>query len=269
MPADPSLQGKPTRDMAFYERLIRRGIAEADARGSAIDHVTARRLALWLLPHSQDDPDLMRGLIHFARTGGVTEPLLQRLRRQARSPAHPTRPQAAWLLQYTVARGRHLGRIGDNFGAACDQIDRADALLEDLHERVAQDRLHPEQTGGDWQERISLKPPVMARRDEATRAVTFIMDGTVAEAAVQAITADVMAREARIRQARQQGQDLAPGSYGRANREAIAAREATIADGLRAIERAYRQALEPAPAPEFGQILRPGNQTIEYDLELE
>src|ERR1700733_16048832 len=103
MPADPAAQGRPARDMAFYERLIRRGITEAHTRGSAIDHVTARRLALWLLPRSQDDPDLMRGLIHFARTGGVTEPMLHRLRRQARSPAHPTRPPAAWLLQYTAA----------------------------------------------------------------------------------------------------------------------------------------------------------------------
>jgi hypothetical protein len=86
---------------------------------------------------------------------------------------------------------------------------------------------------------------------------------------VHAITADAMAREARIRQARQQGQGLAVGSYGRQNREAIAARETTIAAGLRALERAYRHALEPAPAPEFSQILRTGNRTIEYDLELE
>ncbi len=28
----------------------------------------------------------------------------------------------------TAACGRHLGRIGDNFGAICDQIDHADAL---------------------------------------------------------------------------------------------------------------------------------------------
>ena len=99
----------------------------------------------------------MRGLVYFARTGGIPDSLRQALRRQARSPAHPNRPQAAWLLQYTAARGRHLGRIGDNFGHACDQIDHADALLEDLHERVAQNRQHPEQVDGDWQEKIALK----------------------------------------------------------------------------------------------------------------
>jgi hypothetical protein len=40
--------------------------------------------------------------------------------------------------------------------------------------------------------------------------------------------------------------DLSEGSYGRQNREAIIARETTIVDGLRAIERAYHAALEPA-----------------------
>src|SRR5213080_1369888 len=33
-------------DLALYERLIGDGVAAADARGSAVDHVTARRLAI-------------------------------------------------------------------------------------------------------------------------------------------------------------------------------------------------------------------------------
>ena len=268
MPADPGAQGGPTRDMAFYERLIRRGIAEADARGSAIDHVTARRLSLWLLPHSQDDPDFMRSLVYFARTGGVPDSFRQGLRRRARSPVHPNRAQAAWLLQYTVARGRDTGRIGDNFGAACDQMDYADAALEDLQrERGNPEPAEPAER--DWRDAIPLKPVALARRDEVTRAVTFILDAKVAEAAVQAITGEAMAREARIRQARQQAADLSQGSYGRRNREDIAARETAIADGLRAIERAYRQALEPGPATEFSYITHPRKTTAEYDLELE
>jgi Histidine kinase-, DNA gyrase B-, and HSP90-like ATPase len=79
MATETAPQGRPTRDPAFYERLISRGIAEADARGSAIDHVTARRLALWLLPRSQEELEFMRGLGHFARTGAVTGDLKKHL----------------------------------------------------------------------------------------------------------------------------------------------------------------------------------------------
>ena len=38
----------PLPDLALYERLIADGIAEADRRRTAVDHVTARRLAIWL-----------------------------------------------------------------------------------------------------------------------------------------------------------------------------------------------------------------------------
>lgn len=269
MAADTGPQGRPTRDMAFYERLISRGIAEADARGSAIDHVTARRLALWLLPRSQQEPHFMRGLIHFAKTGGITSPLKQTLRHHARSPSHPSRPHAARLLQYAVARGPDTGRIGDNFGAICDQIDHADALLEDLHERVRESRLHPERAAGDWRETFALKPPAMARRDDVTQAVTFIIDGRVAEAAVRAITIDAMEREAHIRQVRQEGAYLSEASYGRENRAAIIARETAVVEGLRAIERAYHAALEPTPGVEFSRILPPADRTPNHELEME
>jgi hypothetical protein len=269
MAAETASQGRPTRDMAFYERLISRGIAEADTRGSAIDHVTARRLALWLLPRCQEDPGFMGGLVHFARTGGITSPLKKGLQQRARSPSHSARPQAARFLQYAVARGDDLGRIGDHFGAVCDQIDHADAILEDLYERVRQNRIHPELATGDWRERFTLRPAAMARRDDVTRAVTFILDGTVAEAAVHAIAIDAVEREAYIRQVRHQEMDFSEGSYGRQNREAIIARETAIVDGLRAIGRAYHAALEPTPAPEFSRISPATSRTTDHELELE
>ena len=38
----------PLPDLPLYERLIADGIADADSRGTIVDHVTARRLAIWL-----------------------------------------------------------------------------------------------------------------------------------------------------------------------------------------------------------------------------
>lgn len=201
MPAGAAAQGGPARDLAFYERLISRGTAEADDRGSVADHVTARRLALWLLARSGEDPEFIRGLVHFARTGGITRSLKTRLRVYAWAPSPGLYSRhAARLLQYAAARGIDLGRLGDNFGAACDQVDLADAILENLHARAVEERRHPGLAGGDWRERLTLKPPAIARRDEVTWAVTFILDSAVAEAAVRAIAIDSMEREARIRQ---------------------------------------------------------------------
>jgi hypothetical protein len=78
-----------------------------------------------------------------------------------------------------------------------------------------------------------------------------------------------MDHEARIRQARQQAETLSEGSYRRKNREASVARETTIADSLRAIERAYRAALEPTPAPEFSRILRSAGRAPDHEPKLE
>ena len=38
----------PLPDLRLYEQLIADGIADADSRSTIIDHVTARRLAIWL-----------------------------------------------------------------------------------------------------------------------------------------------------------------------------------------------------------------------------
>jgi hypothetical protein len=248
----------------LYEELIRYGIAEADDRGSAIDHVTARRMALWLLPRSQEEPDFMRGLVRFARTGAVTHDLKDRLRRQARSPSHPNRPYAGRLLQYAVARGTDRGPIGTDFGAVCDQIDQADAMLADLRDRVAAT------SGPRTQARrgTSLRQSVaMARHDP----VSHILDEATANMAIHAIVVNAADREARTREVQYHAQALPEDSYGRQNRQDIAARETRIATRLRAIERAYRTALDPdatTPAPELTQILPAADKTID-ELELE
>ena len=59
-----------------------------------------------------------------------------------------------------------------------------------------------------------------------------------------AIAAHADEREAHVREVERSGQNLPEGSYGRRNRQAIAARETRIAARLRAVEQAYRMAIE-------------------------
>lgn len=253
-------------DLPLYERLISDGIAAADARGGAIDHVTARRLAIWLAARPQQ-PDFARGLAHFAKTGGITHSLKMQLRMHARSPGYLHQPQASRLLQYSISRGEDRSPVGRDFGTICDQIDRADAMLAGLRDRVRQGTAAPEQARPG-----TSGPQVLAfaRYDPANRTVTLILDETSAGIAVHAITANAADREAHAREVARFGQSLPEGSYGRGNRQAIAARETRAAARLRAIERSYRDALErtaiPAPEP---AVPRPATRVQDREIELE
>ena len=53
----------PLPDLPLYERLIADGIADADRRGAIVDHLTARRLAIWLAarPRNQTSPAAWSG----------------------------------------------------------------------------------------------------------------------------------------------------------------------------------------------------------------
>jgi len=75
-------------------------------------------------------------------------------------------------------------------------------------------------------------------------AAPLILDATTANAALFAIAAHADEREAHIREVQRYGEILPVGSYGRRNRQAIAAREIRVAARLRAVERAYRIANE-------------------------
>ena len=257
----------PARDLALYERLIGDGIAAANSRGGVIDHVTARRMAIWLLSRPQQ-PDFTRGLIRFAHSGAITGALKTQLRNYARSAGYPHRPQAARLMEYTIARGTDLGPVGTDFAAICDQIDRADAMLTGLRDRVREGRGMPEPA---WPDADGQQPIALARRDPNSRTVSLILDATTANIAMHAIAVHAGDRESHVREVEQYGQNLPEDSYGRRNRQAIAARETRVAARLRAIERAYRTAIDPdaMPALEPAETPRSADMAPDHELELE
>jgi hypothetical protein len=221
-----------------------------------------------MLPRTQDETGLMRGLIRFARTGGITHELKSRLRSHARQAGSPLRPQAARLLQYVVARGADRGPVGEDFGAVCDEIDRADAMLEELRNRVQQAHAAPKVAHADPRDQHVI---AMARHDPASQTVSLLLDAATANAAIHAISTQAADREARTRELQQYSQHLPEDSYGRRNRENIADRETRIATRLRAVERAYHAALDPetTPAPDLTQMLRYTGATTDQELELE
>ena len=247
-------------DRALYERLVADGIAAADRQGSTVDHVTARRLAI-LLAARQQPAEFAQGLARFIRTGVITQVFKTQLRVRARSATSSDRPEAARLMEYSIGRFADMGPVGENFGRACDQIDRTEVMLQDLRERARQDPAPPAHAAPGPQ------IVALAGRDAESRTVSLILDESTANVAMFAVAAHAEEREAHVREVQRYGQSLPEGSYGRRNREAIAAREERVAARLRAVERAYRTALERDAVPE--PTYRPHEGAVDREIELE
>ncbi len=172
-------------------------------------------------------------------------------------------------MEYCISRGPALGPIGENFGAACHQMDQADLMLADLRQRTWEGITPPAPA---WPETNGPQTIALVSHDPDSQTVSLVLDATTANAIIFAIAAHADEREAHLREVQRHAQTWPEDSYGRRNRQAIAAREARVANRLRAVEHAYRMANErdAVSSPhETSRTFRSPEHVPDREIELE
>lgn len=89
---------------------------------------------------------------------------------------------------------------------------------------------------------------VTAKAGRSSRTVSLTLDATTANLVIYAIAACAGEREAHAREVEQFGRGLPHGSYGRSNRQVIAAREMHAAQRLLAVDHDAAICYDPASA---------------------
>jgi len=123
-----------------------------------------------------------------------------------------------------------------------------------------------------WPEAEGPRITALARHDPETGTVTLVLDSTTASVAMFALAAHAGEREAHAREVERSGADWPDGSYGRRNRQAIAARETRVATRLRAVEHACHTAIERdavSGPPEPIRTPRSPEHTADREIELD
>jgi len=185
--------------------------------------MSARQLVICRQP-GRKHPSSPKGLVHFLQTGAISQALQTQLRIHARSGNYPDYSQAARLMDYCTGRGVHLGPIGENIGHAYDYLYRADLMLQTSISGPGKVSPAPNKRGQIPTDSRSLPRPT----DPENQTIGIVVDAAATNTAIFATSARRRERSPRPR-SRVVRPEPAEGSYGRRNRQAIAADETRVA----------------------------------------